>query len=213
MADKIPVRICLVEDEPTIRETLTQLFLEEGSLELLRSFATGEAAMQHLEHLAPQVVIMDISLPGRSGIECVRELAPLMPDTRFLMYTMHDDDHRVFDALKAGAEGYILKSSSSQQIINAVHELMANGAPMSSSVARRVIGHFRARPVERDPGLAELSEREINVLDLLAEGLLYKEIGERLGISTNTVGQHVHRIYGKLHVQNRTEALNKYLGR
>lgn len=208
-----PLRICVVEDEPTIRAMLAELFGADPGLHVVRSFATAEAAMRELPELAPHVVLSDISLPGASGIELVRGMAPEMPGTLFLMYTMHDDDRRVFDALRAGAHGYLLKSSSSDEIIAAVKELAAGGSPMSTAVARRVIAHFHPEQQPAAREIPELSDRENAVLKLLADGLLYKEIGERLGISPNTVGQHVHRIYGKLHVGNRTEAVNRYFGR
>lgn len=207
------LQVCVVEDEPSIREILGQLLDAEPYMQLTGTFATGEAAMEALPGLAPQVVIMDISLPGLSGIDCVKQLAAQLSDTLFLMYTMHDDDHRVFEALKVGAHGYILKGTSGEHIIKAIHELVAGGAPMSTSVARRVIQQLRDPAGTAPNRLEQLTSREREVLELLAEGLLYKEIGERLSLSVNTVGQHVHHIYGKLHVQNRTEALNKFLGR
>jgi DNA-binding NarL/FixJ family response regulator len=130
------------------------------------------------------------------------------------MYTVHDDDHRVFEALKAGANGYILKSATPDEIIDAVKELQAGGSPMSAHVARRVVQHLRPSPSAPSAvATAELSQREQQVLELLAEGLLYKEIGERLGITVGTIKQHIHRMYEKLHVQNRTEAVNRYFGR
>lgn len=208
-----PIRICVVEDEPTIRAMLAELFGDDPDLQLVRSFATAEAATNELEALAPRVVLADISLPGASGIDLVRDLATDMPDVLFLMYTMHDDDRRVFEALRAGAHGYLLKSSRPDEIIAAVKELAAGGSPMSTAVARRVIAHFHPAQQPVVPEIPELTDRENAVLKLLAEGLLYKEIGDKLGISSNTVGQHVHRIYGKLHVGNRTEAVNKYFGR
>lgn len=201
-----------MEDEPAIREILVQLLEAEPSLALEAVFANAEAAMEELPAVKPQVVILDIGLPGASGIECLRALAPRMPHTQFLIYTMYDDDKRVFEALMAGAHGYILKNSDPARIVAAIHEVAAFGAPMSAAVARRVIGHFHTAG-RTDPAVAELTGREVEVLQLLSEGLLYKEIAQRLGLSPNTVGQHVHRIYGKLHVQNRTEALRKFHGR
>ena len=210
--DQRPIRTALVEDEPAIREMLVQLLEHEPSLELDGVYATAEDAMDGLPSRAPQVVILDIGLPAASGIDCLRAIAPLMLNTQFLIYTMYEDDKRVFDALKAGAHGYILKNSDPAGIVSAVHEVAAFGAPMSATVARRVIGHFHNAD-RTDPALKELTDREVEVLQLLSEGLLYKEIAERLGLSPNTVGQHVHRIYVKLHVQNRTEALRKFNGR
>ncbi len=206
------LQVCVVEDEPSIREILGQLLDAEPYMQLTGTFATGEAAMEALPGLAPQVVIMDISLPGLSGIDCVKQLAAQLSDTLFLMYTMHDDDGRVFEALKAGAHGYILKNTPLDDVLRAVRDLANGGAPMSASVARRIIGHFRA-PTPAEGVLQVLTPREQSVLELLAKGLLYKEIADRLGLSSNTVSQYVYCIYRKLHVQNRMEAVNKYLGR
>lgn len=169
--------------------------------------------MLRLGEVCPDVIIMDINLPGASGIDCVRQLSQRCTGTQYLMYTVHDDDHRVFEALKAGANGYILKSSTPDQILEAVRELAQGGSPMSAHVARRVVQHFR--PLQDRSSLSDvsLSEREHGVLELLAQGLLYKEIAERSGISVGTVKQHIHRIYDKLHVQNRTEAVNRFFGR
>lgn len=206
-------RISLVEDDAVIRETLASLFQFDERMELVNSYNNGETALIGIPADAAQVVIMDISMPGMGGIDCVRELAQQLPGTQFLMYTMHDDDHRVFDALKAGANGYILKSSTPDQILDAILELREGGAPMSTAVARRVVGHFRPIQERRELLDDNLSIREHEVLTLLAEGMLYKEIADRLGITTGTVKQHIHRIYGKLHVQNRTEAVNRFFGR
>lgn len=206
------IRISLVEDEALIREALIALFSAEPGFELVRAYRNAEEAVEGLRADQPHVVVMDISMPGMSGIDCVRTVADELPGTQFLMYTMHDDDHRVFEALKAGANGYLLKSSTPDQIIEAVRELMQGGAPMSTAVARRVINHFRPA-AERPDATSPLSEREYNVLQLLAEGLLYKEIADRLGLTVGTVKQHIHRMYAKLHVQNRVEAVNKFYGR
>lgn len=207
------IRVSIVEDEKLIREMLTSLITWEEGLDLASVHSHAEHALEELPSAAPDVVIMDINLPGLSGIECVRSLSGTELKTQFLMYTVHDDDHRVFDALKAGANGYILKSTAPDRIVAAVKELNAGGSPMSAPVARRMVAHFRPAVgggVRSDAGL---STREQEVLALLAEGLLYKEIGERLGITEGTIKQHIHRIYGKLHVQNRTEAVNRFYGR
>lgn len=208
------IRVSIVEDDTTIRETLRSLFIFEEGMEAFTVHSTAEDALVRLgEKPAPDVVIMDINLPGASGIDCVRSLSQRCSGTQFLMYTVHDDDQRVFEALKAGANGYILKSSTPDEILAAIREINEGGSPMSAHVARRVVAHLR--PLRDDSaGLKEgLSEREQQVLALLADGLLYKEIGDRLGITTGTIKQHIHRIYEKLHVQNRTEAVNRFFGR
>ncbi|MBK9274837.1 MAG: response regulator transcription factor [Flavobacteriales bacterium] len=207
-----PIRVSIVEDDPIIRETLRTLFGDEPGLELFTAHSSAEDALLRLGTNCPQVAIMDINLPGLSGIDCVRELSRRCVGTQFLMYTVHDDDNRVFEALKAGANGYILKSATPDEIIEAVRELHGGGSPMSAHVARRVVAHLRPRSTAPVDG-ARLTEREQQILSLLAEGLLYKEIGERLGITVGTIKQHIHRMYEKLHVQNRTEAVNRYFGR
>lgn len=208
-----PIRVSIVEDDSTIRETLRSLFIFEEGMEPFTVHSTAEDALVRLGEVCPDVAIMDINLPGASGIDCVRQLSERCTGTQFLMYTVHDDDHRVFEALKAGANGYILKSSTPDQILEAVRELVAGGSPMSAHVARRVVQHLRPRSEEAVSVEAALSERERSVLEQLAQGLLYKEIAVRLGITVGTVKQHIHRIYEKLHVQNRTEAVNRYFGR
>ena len=208
-----PLRVSIVEDDNTIRETLHSLFIFEEGMDCFSVHSNAEDAMLRLGEVCPDVIIMDINLPGASGIDCVRQLSQRCTGTQYLMYTVHDDDHRVFEALKAGANGYILKSSTPDQILEAVRELAQGGSPMSAHVARRVGQHFR--PLQDRSSLSDvsLSEREHGVLELLAQGLLYKEIAERSGISVGTVKQHIHRIYDKLPVQNRTEAGNRFFGR
>lgn len=208
-----PLRISIVEDDNTIRETLRSLFIFEEDMEPFSVHSNAEDALMRLGEHYPDVVIMDINLPGASGIDCVRQLSQRCTVTQFLMYTVHDDDHRVFEALKAGANGYILKSSTPDQILDAVRELSAGGSPMSAHVARRLVQQFRPVSAGSTRSDGDLSEREHQVLAQLAQGLLYKEIADKLGISVGTVKQHIHRIYEKLHVQNRTEAVNRYFGR
>ncbi len=211
--NRSPLLVSIVEDDNIIREMLHSLFAMEEGMGSFSVHSNAEGALMHLQGSYPDVVIMDINLPGKSGIECVRELSRRCTTAQYLMYTVHDDDHRVFEALKAGANGYILKSSTPDQILEAVRELAEGGSPMSAQVARRVVQHFRPPQEPLSLHTNALSEREQEVLALLAQGLLYKEIGDRLSISTGTVKQHIHRIYGKLHVQNRTEAVNRYFGR
>ena len=208
-----PIRVSIVEDDTSIRETLRSLFIFEEGMEAFTVHSTAEDALMRLGETCPDVIIMDINLPGASGIDCVRQMSQRCTSTQYLMYTVHDDDHRVFEALKAGANGYILKSSTPDEILAAVRELHIGGSPMSAHVARRVVAHLRPTGNANNVAGSGLSEREQQVLALLAEGLLYKEIGDRLGISTGTIKQHIHRMYDKLHVQNRTEAVNRYFGR
>jgi DNA-binding NarL/FixJ family response regulator len=182
-------------------------------LVLETDWSNSEDALAHWTTDCPDVVIMDINLPGASGIECVRQLATRFPAAQFLMYTMHDDDQRVFDALKAGANGYLLKSAKPLEILTAIREILQGGSPMSAPIARRVVAHLRPTNNGGTMAEAKLTEREQEILELLAEGLLYKEISMRIGISEAAIKQHIHRMYGKMHVQNRTEAVNRFFGR
>lgn len=213
MKETASIRVSIVEDDSSIRETLRSLFIFEDGMEAFTVHSTAEDALLRLRENCPDVVIMDINLPGQSGIDCVRQMSQYCTRSQFLMYTVHDDDHRVFEALKAGANGYILKSSTPDEILTAVRELNEGGSPMSAHVARRVVTQLRPVKQERNSSGDLLSTRENEVLALLAEGLLYKEIGVRLGITVGTIKQHIHRIYEKMHVQNRTEAVNRYFGR
>ncbi len=213
MKETASIRVSIVEDDSSIRETLRSLFIFEDGMEAFTVHSTAEDALLRLRENCPDVVIMDINLPGQSGIDCVRQMSQYCTRSQFLMYTVHDDDHRVFEALKAGANGYILKSSTPDEILTAVRELNEGGSPMSAHVARRVVTQLRPVKQERNSSGDLLSTRENEVLALLAEGLLYKEIGDRLGITVGTIKQHIHRIYEKMHVQNRTEAVNRYFGR
>lgn len=207
------IRLRIVEDDALIREVLHSVFLSTDGIRVEGAHGSSEEILDaSLTADEPHVAIMDINLPGLSGIECVRRLSRSWPATQFLMYTVNDTDEQVFEALRAGASGYLLKNASPERIAQAVFELHAGGAPMSMSVARRVIRHFKPQQSEASAA-AELSPREASVLDHLAQGLLYKEIADRVGITEGAVKQHIHRIYQKLHVKNRTEAVNRYLGR
>lgn len=206
------ISVSIVEDDQRIRAMLVALFMQEKGFQLKSAHGSAEDALSYSFDHEPQVFIMDINLPGMDGVACVSKLRSQCTTSQFLMYTINDDDMRVFDALKSGANGYILKSSTPEQIIEALRELTQGGAPMSAPVARRVVNQFRAVP-DQVIALEGLSDREQETLTLLAQGLLYKEIADQMGITTGTVKQHIHRIYTKLHVQNRTEAVNRYYGR
>lgn len=208
------IKLCIVEDDERIREMLRAVFIATPGMHLLEAHGSVEEAMSGTSSRMADVILMDINLPGMDGIQGVREMSERQPDSQFLMYTVNDTDDKVFEALKAGANGYMLKNSTPEQIVQAVHEVHHGGSPMSMSVARRVVKHFRpATNQNRDALGASLTDREFNVLEMLAQGLLYKEIASRLEISEGSVKQHIHRIYGKMHVQNRTEAVNRYFGR
>lgn len=209
-----PLTIRIVEDDERIREMLRSVFLATPGMVVVDAHDSVEAAVEATLHSTPgDVVLMDINLPGMSGIDGVRELSRCRPATQFLMYTVNDTDEQVFEALKAGANGYLLKNATPDQIVEGVREVHAGGSPMSMSVARRVVRHFRPDTAPRTDMDAGLTPREFAVLEQLAKGLLYKEIAHNLGITEGSVKQYIHRIYGKLHVQNRTEAVNRYFRR
>ena len=206
------ISVCLVEDDSGTRESLTELLRRAPSLNFVASYATGEEAVRHVPATRPQVVLVDINLPGMNGIECVIKLKAILPNLNVLMLTTHDESDLIFESLRAGASGYLLKNRAHTGLVEAVEQMHAGGSPMSMQIARKVVRFFQQVPT-RHIDLATLTAREQEILALLATGRLYKEIGDQLGISLSTVRGHLHKIYGKLHVQSRTEAVLKYLGR
>ena len=206
------ITICIVEDLDEVREGLKQFISLNPLYNVLGSFRTAEEALHEIPRLKPAIVIMDINLPGMNGIECIRQVKDKSPDTQFMMFTVYENDEKVFEALKAGASGYLLKNTGLVQMIEALKELHNGGSPMSANIARKLVTVFRDKE-KATTTIEILSKRENEILQLLSKGLLYKEIAEQLSISTGTVRQHIHRIYEKLHVQNRTEALNKAFGK
>lgn len=212
------ITVAIVEDDAEIREMLTDAVSKADGLEFVGSFSDGETALDRLTILSPQVVIMDIQLPGISGIECTRRLKQTLPATEVLVFTVFADSELVFSALAAGARGYLLKRTARRQIAESVRQVWEGGAPMSGEIARKVVESFRpvkeasSRTVpEGDPEAAQLTPREEEVLRLLARGYMTKEIAEMLSISFDTVRFHLKNIYAKLHVRSRTEALAKFL--
>ncbi len=206
------ITISIVEDLAEVREGLNQFISLNSEFKVLSTFRTAEQALQDLPRHKPNIVIMDINLPGMNGIECIRQVKDKTPGTQFMMFTVYENDEKVFEALKAGASGYLLKNTGLVQMIVALKELHEGGSPMSSNIARKLVSIFHQQEKSR-PQIESLSPRENEVLLLLSDGLLYKEIAEQLTISIATVRQHIHKIYEKLHVQNRTEALNKVFGK
>ncbi|TAL46807.1 MAG: response regulator transcription factor [Chitinophagaceae bacterium] len=207
----MPVKICIVEDIKEVREGMASLLSLDSRFEMLAAWSDAETAIDELPAWQPDIVIMDINLPGLSGIECLKKAKALCPKTQFIMFTIYENDEKVFEALAAGANGYLLKKTSLSKIVESLIDLHEGGAPMSNQIARKVIERMHSN--ENTEGIQVLSSRENEVLQLLAKGLLYKEIAEKLSITPGTVGQHVHKIYEKLHVQNRTEAINKAFGK
>jgi DNA-binding NarL/FixJ family response regulator len=208
----MPVKVAIVEDLDEVREGLAQFISTDPFFEVQQCCNNATDAIDTLPILQPDIVIMDINLPGMSGTKCIQKIKPEMADTKFMMFTVHENDDNVFEALKAGASGYLLKKTSPAIIIESLKELYNGGSPMSANIANKLVRLFQKQSNKGEETLAQLSPREREVLQWLSHGLLYKEIGEKLAISTGTVRQHIHKIYEKLHVQNRTEALNKYFG-
>jgi DNA-binding NarL/FixJ family response regulator len=205
------VRVGIVEDTASIRGNWRRVIEAQAGFQCVGAFRTAEEALQQLPALKPDVVLMDISLPGMTGIECVARLKPLLPNTPILMVTVHSDNDRLFQALQAGASGYLLKRAPMAELIAAIHEVLNGGAPMTGEIARRVIESFN-RPTAAPAHTANLSARETEVIELLAHGYSDKEIAERLQISFTTVRSHVAHIFEKLHVRSRVEAATRFVG-
>lgn len=208
--------VAIVEDNNDIRVALEQIIKSSEDYTVASSCISGEEALVKLPILNPKVVLMDIGLGGISGIEVVRELKVTHPEILFMMCTIYDEDEKIFEALSAGASGYILKKTSPAKLLEGIKELIEGGAPMSSQIARKVVAAFQNKPNTASvvgSALDVLSKRENEILEMLSTGLLYKEISDKLFISSETVRKHVYHIYEKLHVGNRVEAVNKYFGR
>lgn len=206
------ITLAIVEDLDEVRDGLKNFISLSQDFKVLDIFKTAEDAVLSLPKLKPDIVIMDINLPGMNGIECIRQVKDKTPGTQFMMFTVYENDEKVFEALKAGASGYLLKNTGLVQLIESLKELHNGGSPMSANIARKLVTLFRSEQRET-ANLEILSNRENEILHLLSKGLLYKEIADQLSISVSTVRQHIHHIYEKLHVQNRTEAINKAFGK
>ncbi len=211
MTDDLPQSIAIVEDNTELR-VLTQKILQRVlSVQRVTAYESAEEALEKIPKIKPQLVLMDINLPGMNGVECVRQLTQKLPALQIVMLTVYDDDNDIFDSLAAGATGYLLKPVKAAELIEAIKVIHAGGAPMSMPIARRVVQTFK-RASSPKVELPELSQREVEVLQLLAQGMLTKEIAEKLEISYWTVVQHVRHIYEKLQVRTRTEAVARFLG-
>ncbi len=209
----MPIKVAIVEDDDYIRASLAELIQETPSLELAGKYRDGLEAIRELPKLPPNVALMDIQMPGADGVECVRQLKLLLPDTNFLMLTVYEDSESLFESLKAGASGYLLKRTSSARLLQAIREVHCGGSPMTPQIARRVVRFFGTPSERKAPDLADLTPGQKDFLELLANGYLYKEIADRMGITVDGVRSYVRRIYEKLHVHSRTEAVVKYLHR
>ena len=209
--DKPPIQVALVEDDPEIRANLAHRVGRSPGFRLLRSYSDAESALADLPRHPPDVVLMDINLPGIDGVECVRQLKVKMPAVQFIMLTIYEDGNRLFKSLMAGASGYLLKRTPPDKLLVAIQEAHEGGAPMTPEVARRVVQHFQQIP-QPSSDLQRLTPRETDVLEQLAKGFLYKEIEDNLGIGTGTLRGYIANVYEKLHVHSRTEAVVKFLG-
>ena len=205
------ISVAIVEDDVSAREILAGWISGTDGFRLVGEFDDAESAVAELPQKKPDVVLFDINLPGMNGIECVRKLKPKLPGTQFLMVTVYEDATHIFDALAVGASGYLLKQIRRSELLDALKDVHAGGSPMSSQIARKVVQSFRRNETETAGGEAvELSAREREVLELLARGYLYKEIAEQLNICVPTVNTYIRRIYEKLHVRSRAQAVAKY---
>ena len=206
------IRVSIVEDDPKTREGFVKILRHAPEIVCLGTYASVEEAEREIPKIMPDVVLMDINLGSGSGIDCVSALKRLHPKLQFLMLTTYDDSEMIFNSLRAGASGYLLKRYAATELLAAIMEVHEGGSPMSMQIARKVVSHFhQIRKPASDVEL--LTEREQGILALLAKGLPYKQIADQLGISPSTVHGHLHKIYGKLHVQSRTEAVVKFLGK
>jgi DNA-binding NarL/FixJ family response regulator len=204
------ITVSIVDDEADLRQHIAGYLAAAGNVRCISSYASAEEALEHLPQDKPDVVLMDINLGGLDGVQCVRQLTPLVPESQVLMLTVFEDTEQIFRALAAGASGYLLKRLSPKKLLEAIQEVHDGGSPMSAPIARKVVQSFKAVPLRGDESV-DLSPRERSVIDGLAGGLAYKQIAEQLGVSIHTVRNYIRRIYEKLHVCTRTEAVAKFL--
>jgi DNA-binding NarL/FixJ family response regulator len=208
----MPITVSIVEDSDQVRTTLARLINRADGFSCLGQFPSAEAALEGLLKERPNVVLMDINLPGMDGVECVRRLKQAAPEIQVIMLTVYEDTENIFNALAAGATGYLLKRTSTKELLAAIQDVQRGGSPMTTHIARKVVQSFQRAGASPQP-TENLSPREQEVLDFLAKGFLYKEIADNLGISYETVHTYIRRIYEKLQVRTRTEAVAKFLSR
>ena len=206
------ISVSIVEDNDQLRGTLARVLNRADGFRCLSHYANAEDALKDLPRVHPDVVLMDINLPGMNGVQCVRQLKALLPEIQVMMLTVYEDTENIFNALTAGASGYMLKRTSSKELLEAIQDVQRGGSPMTMHIARKVVQSFQHTAATAQ-STENLSEREQQVLDCLSRGLMYKEIAEKLGISYETVHTYIRRIYEKLQVRTRTEAVAKFLRR
>ena len=205
------IKVSIVEDNRGTRESLTELLGRANTLCCVGAHPNGEEALEKIPFEEPDVVLMDINLPHMNGIECVARLKERLPKIQVLMLTTYDESDLIFDSLRRGASGYLLKNMAAKELIQAIEQVHSGGAPMSMQIARKVVNHFQQIKMPQSE-MEKLTKREYEILMALSKGFLYKEIADQLGISLSTVRAHLHAVYEKLHVQSRTEAVLKFLG-
>ena len=201
------ITVCSVEDLDEVRNGLAAIINMTEGFKVLQSFSTAESALEKLFTLKPDIVIMDIHLPGMTGIECIKQAREKSSTMQFMMFTIYENSDVVFQALEAGATGYLLKNSSASKIIESLRELHQGGSPMNAEIAKKLVVRFQKTPFAQNE--YHLTPKEQQVLELMAKGYLYKEIADELNNTVNTIKQHIRNIYEKLHVQNKAEAINK----
>ena len=209
-ARDMPIKVAIVEDDEGIRSSLATLVRRAPALRWAGDYADAESALKDIPRRPPDVVLMDINLPGMNGVECVRQLKGSLPAVQFLMLTVYEDSESLFNSLKAGASGYLLKRTASSRLLEAIRDVHEGGSPMTPQLARRVVQYF-SRQAEGDSPVSRLTPGEKDFLDQLTKGYAYKEIADRMKISIDTVRSYVRTVYEKLHVHSRTEAVVKYL--
>jgi DNA-binding NarL/FixJ family response regulator len=208
-----PIRVAIVEDDGPLKKILVDALEESGDIKILGTFSDAESAVKHMPALKPDVAVVDIGLPGMDGVECVRRLKPQLPTTQFMMFTVYEDNQRLYAALAAGATGYLLKRASRSQLAEAVREIHEGGSPITSNIARKLVLSFQPQPKQgKNTEQVKLGPRENEILGLLAQGYSYKEIADQLQLSVRTIGSHIRSIYEKLHVHSRSQAVAKFLG-
>jgi DNA-binding NarL/FixJ family response regulator len=206
----MPISVCIVEDDAGLRESIAGFISDSDGFECLGVFPSGEEALKKIPSLEPSVVLMDINLPGMNGIQCVKQLKEVMPKLQAMMLTVYESSDQIFEALAAGACGYLIKSTPPEKLLEAIEDVREGGSPMSSHIARKVVQAFQ--PAARTTPLIEhLAPREQEVLDLLSKGCAYKQIASQMDLSMGTIRTYIRRIYEKLHVNCRTDAVVKYL--
>jgi DNA-binding NarL/FixJ family response regulator len=205
------IAVSIVEDDPQVRSSLAKLIDGSPGYRCVSRHGSAENALEEIPRIKPDVTLMDINLPGINGVECVRRLKPQLPGTQIIMLTVYQNTEHIFNALAAGATGYMLKQTPPAELLVAIKEVNGGGSPMSSHIARKIVQSFQQAPSAAAEAQS-LSPREAEVLDLLAKGFLYKEIAEQMKVSYATVHTHIRHVYEKLHVRSRTEAVAKHLG-